>query len=44
MAGGLRFLRSELPAYVAAMHPDTQDDWSDTGIKGTLSGLAGEKL
>ncbi|MGS3572446.1 DNA-binding protein [Klebsiella pneumoniae] len=26
------FLRSEL-AYVAAMHPDTQDDWSDTGLK-----------
>ncbi|MGU0055288.1 hypothetical protein ACVXG7_00425 [Enterobacter hormaechei] len=34
-AGGLRFLRSEL-AYVAAMHPDPQDDWSNR-IKGTLS-------
>ncbi len=42
MAGGLRFLRSEL-AYVAAMHPDTQDDWSDTGLK-ALCLLAGEKL
>ncbi|MGQ8981157.1 hypothetical protein ACQUW2_26270, partial [Enterobacter hormaechei] len=42
MAGGLRFLRSEL-AYVAAMHPDTQDDWSETGLK-ALCLLAGEKL
>ncbi|MGQ4695344.1 DNA-binding protein [Enterobacter asburiae] len=42
MAGGLRFLRSEL-AYVAAMHPDTLDDWSDTGLK-ALCLLAGEKL
>ncbi|HCM9180122.1 hypothetical protein I4P28_06120 [Enterobacter kobei] len=39
MAGGLRFLRSEL-AYVAAMHPDTQDDWSETGLK-ALCLLAG---
>ena len=30
-------------AYVAAMHPDTQDDWSDTGLK-ALCLLAGEKL
>lgn len=30
MASSLSFLRSEL-AYVAAMHPYTQDDWSDTG-------------
>ncbi|HGK5881742.1 DNA-binding protein [Enterobacter cloacae] len=42
MAGGLRFLRSEL-AYVAAMHPDIQDDWSETGLK-ALCLLAGEKL
>ncbi|MFT3060650.1 hypothetical protein ACMWKA_20760 [Enterobacter sp. 03-F-07-AD-ECC] len=42
MAGGLRFLRSEL-AYVAAMHPDTQDDWNETGLK-ALCLLAGEKL
>ncbi|ELO0982191.1 hypothetical protein RZD42_004394 [Enterobacter asburiae] len=42
MAGGLRFLRSEL-AYVAAMHPDTQDDWSETGLK-ALCLLDGEKL
>lgn len=42
MADGLRFLRSEL-AYVAAKHPDTLDDWSDTGLK-ALCLLAGEKL
>lgn len=42
MAGGLRFLRSEL-AYVAAMHPDTLDDWSETGLK-ALCLLADEKL
>lgn len=42
MVGGLRFLRSEL-AYVAAMHPDTLDDWSETGLK-ALCLLAGEKL
>lgn len=41
MTGGLCFLRSEL-AYVAAMHPDTQDDWSETGLK-ALCLLAGEK-
>ncbi|MEG6213594.1 DNA-binding protein [Enterobacter quasihormaechei] len=41
-AGALRFLRSEL-AYVATMHPDTQDDWSETGLK-ALCLLAGEKL
>ena len=42
MAGGLRFLRSEL-AYVAAMHPDTPDDWNETGLE-ALCLLAGEKL
>lgn len=41
-AGALRFLRSEL-AYVATMYPDTQDDWSETGLK-ALCLLAGEKL
>ncbi|MDF7715635.1 DNA-binding protein [Klebsiella pneumoniae] len=41
-AGALRFLRSEL-AYVAAMHPETQDDWSEAGLK-ALCLLADEKL
>lgn len=41
-AGALRFLRSEL-AYVAAMHPDSPDDWSKTGLM-ALCLLDGEKL
>lgn len=41
-AGALRFLRSEL-AYVATMHPDTQDDWNKTGLV-SLCLLDGEKL
>jgi len=41
-AGALRFLRSEL-AYVAAMFPDTPDDWNETALT-ALCLPKGEKL
>lgn len=41
-AGALRFLRSEL-AYIAAMFPDTADDWNETGLT-ALCLAKGEKL
>lgn len=41
-AGALCFLRSEL-TYVAAMFPDTLDDWNETGLT-ALCLPKGEKL